>query len=309
MRAVINAALPIFALILTGYLCGRLNVLGDRGVDTLNRFAVYLALPALLFRAMTRITFEQFNQLGFALSFAAGIIVPFSIAFLLARRRKYRVSQASIEALDASYANVGFMGIPLCLLVFGESSIPASVIATLFTACLLFAVAIMVIESDLQQASNVSLRIRNLGVSLARNPLLVAPAAGLAIGMAGLSLPTAFDQFVAVLGGAASPVALVCVGLFLAQERTFGSPKVVAILVALKLLVQPAVTGLLAFYVFKMPAVWSHSAVLLSALPIGSGPFVLATLYGLEGRVTSGAILVSHLCSIVTVSLLVAWLG
>jgi malonate transporter and related proteins len=309
MQAVINAALPIFALILTGYLCGRLNVLGDRGIDSLNRFAVYLALPALLFRAMTRITFEQFSQLGFALSFAAGIIVPFSIAFLLSRRRKHRVSQASIEALDASYANVGFMGIPLCLLVFGESSIPASVIATLFTACLLFAVAIMVIESDLQQASNISLRIRNLGLSLARNPLLVAPAAGLAIGMAGLSLPGAFDQFVAVLGGAASPVALVCVGLFLAQERTVGSPKAVAILVALKLLVQPGVTGLLAFYVFKMPPVWSHSAVLLSALPIGSGPFVLATLYGLEGRVTSGAILVSHLCSVVTVSLLVAWLG
>jgi malonate transporter len=68
--------------------------------------------------------------------------------------------------------------------------------------------------------------------------------------MAGLSLPAAFEQFVAVLGGAASPVALVCVGLFFAQERTVGSPKVVAILVALKLFVQPGVTGLLGFYVF-----------------------------------------------------------
>src|SRR5690242_5602023 len=201
------------------------------------------------------------------------------------------------------------MGIPLCLLVFGESSIPAAVIATLFTACLLFAVAIMAIESDLQRASSLRLTIRNLLVSLARNPLLVAPAAGLAIGMAELTMPAAFDQFVAVLGGAASPVALVCVGLFLAQERAVGSPEVVAKLVVLKLVVQPVVTGLLAFYAFQMPAEWSHSAVLLSALPIGSGPFVLATLYRLEGRVTSGAILVSHLCSVVTVSLLVAWLG
>jgi malonate transporter and related proteins len=167
----------------------------------------------------------------------------------------------------------------------------------------------MAIESDLQRASSLRLTIRNLLVSLARNPLLVAPAAGLAIGMAGLTLPAAFDQFVAVLGGAASPVALVCVGLFLAQERAVGSPDVVTKLVVLKLVVQPVVTGLLAFYAFQMPAVWSHSAVLLSALPIGSGPFVLATLYRLEGRVTSGAILVSHLCSVVTVSLLVAWLG
>jgi malonate transporter and related proteins len=73
MQAVINAALPIFALILTGYSCGRLNVLGGQAIDALNRFAVYLALPALLFRAMTRITLDQLSQTGFAAAFAAGI--------------------------------------------------------------------------------------------------------------------------------------------------------------------------------------------------------------------------------------------
>ena len=50
------------------------------------------------------------------------------------------------------------------------------------------------------------------------------------------------------------------------------------------------ITALLAFYVFRMPAVWSHSAVLLSALPIGSGPFVLANLYGLQANVTQSHI-------------------
>ncbi len=54
---------------------------------------------------------------------------------------------------------------------------------------------------------------------------------------------------------------------------------------------------------------WARAAVLLSALPIGSGPFTLAKLYGLQAGVTSGAILVSHLVSVFTVSALVAWLG
>ena len=309
MRAVVNAALPIFALIFTGYFCGRLKVLGDGAIDALNRFAVYLALPALLFRAMTRITFEPFSQAGFAVALAGGIAVPFLIAFLLARRRNCRVGQASIEGLDASYANVGFMGIPLCLLVFGESSVPAAVIATLFTASLLFAFAIVIIEIDLQRAKSLRRTIRNLLLSLARNPLLLGPAGGLGVGMAGLSLPAPMDQFAAVLAGAASPIALVCIGLFLARERMARNVNAVAVLVGLKLILQPAATGVLAFYVFQMPPVWSHSAVLLSALPIGSGPFVLATLYGLEANVTSGAILASHLCSVVTVSLLVAWLG
>jgi predicted permease len=60
---------------------------------------------------------------------------------------------------------------------------------------------------------------------------------------------------------------------------------------------------------FDVPKVWAYSAVLLSAMPIGSGPFTIAKLYRLEAGVTSGAILISHLLSVVTVSLLVAWLG
>jgi malonate transporter len=75
------------------------------------------------------------------------------------------------------------------------------------------------------------------------------------------------------------------------------------------LLFQPAVTALLAFYVLQAPPLWSRSAVLLSALPIGSGPFTIAKLYGINPGVTSGAILVSHVVSVATVSILVAYLG
>ncbi|MBV8913724.1 MAG: AEC family transporter [Acetobacteraceae bacterium] len=56
MHAVLNAALPIFALILTGFLCGRFGVLSAAATDSLNRFAIYLALPALMFQAMSRIS-------------------------------------------------------------------------------------------------------------------------------------------------------------------------------------------------------------------------------------------------------------
>ena len=72
-------------------------------------------------------------------------------------------------------------------------------------------------------------------------------------------MPTPFESFTTLLGGAASPVALVCIGLFLAQERVVSHDAVsIGILVAMKLILQPAVTALLAFYVFSMPPLWSH---------------------------------------------------
>ena len=310
MHAVLNAAMPIFALIFTGYLCGRFGVLSPAATDSLNRFAIYLALPALMFLAMSRITPGEAAQVGFALAFAGGIAITFALGFALSRWRGHRVATASIEALDASYSNVGFMGIPLCLLVFGADSLPAAVIATLFTASVLFLAAITIIEIDLHRGVSSWLTARKVGRALIRNPLLLAPLAGLAVGLSGLGLLDPVERFMSLLGGAASPCALVCIGLVLAQESVAASDAPsIGMLVGLKLLVQPAVTALLVFYVFHVPPAWSRPAVLLSALPIGSGPFTIAKLYGLQPGVTSGAILVSHVVSVVTVSVLVAFLA
>ena len=310
MNAVLNSALPIFALILTGFICGHFGVFDRTATDNLNRFAVYLALPSLMFIAMSKITPDQVRQVGFAAAFCGGFAATFAVGFALSRARGRRVANASIEGLDAGYSNVGFMGIPLCLLVFGQGSAPASIIATLFTACVLFLFAIVVIEIDLQKGASFWSTGAKVVSSLLSSPLLIAPVAGLCIGLSGLKVPAPFESFTTLLGGAASPTALVCIGLFLAQERVVSRDAVsIGVLVALKLIFQPAVTALLAFYVFSMPPLWSHSAVLLSALPIGSGPFTIAKLYGLEAGVTSGAILASHVFAVFTVSLLVAWLS
>ena len=310
MHAVLNAALPIFALIFTGYVCGRCQILSPAATDSLNRFAVYLALPALMFLAMSRITPDQAAQVGFALAFAGSIAITFALGFALSRWRGHRVATASIEGLDASYSNVGFMGIPLCLLVFGADSLPAAIITTLFTACVLFLAAIAIIEIDVHRGASPWLTARKVGRALIGNPLLLGPVAGLAVGLSGRGLLDPVERFMSLLGGAASPCALVCIGLFLAQERVAArdAPSI-GLLVGLKLLVQPAVTALLVFYVFHVPPAWSRPAVLLSALPIGSGPFTIAKLYGLQPGVTSGAILVSHVVSVLTVSILVAYLA
>ncbi|MGJ5086726.1 AEC family transporter [Bradyrhizobium sp. HKCCYLRH1065] len=310
MQAVLNSALPIFALILTGFLCGWFGVFDRTATDNLNRFAVYLALPALIFTAMSKIGVEQVSQFGFIGAFCGGIAATSATGFVISRLRGRRVANAGIEGLDAGYSNVGFMGIPMCLLVFGPDSAPASIIATLFTACVLFLFAIVVVEMDLQKGATLGATVAKVARSLLTSPLFIAPVAGLAVGLSGFSLPAPFLSFTTLLGGAASPAALVCIGLFLAQERVATRDATsIVILVSLKLVMQPAVTALLAFHVFSMPPLWSHSAVILSALPIGSGPFTIAKLYGLEAGVTSGSILVSHIFAVLTVSLLVAWLA
>ena len=112
------------------------------------------------------------------------------------------------------------------------------------------------------------------------------------------------------------------IGLFLAQNRSIGADgrsgahhqtrvdvATILAIVALKILVQPLVTGVLVFAVFDLPRPWSTAALLLSALPIGTGPFMLAKLYDREAAVISRAILLSTVVSLLTTSLLVAWMA
>jgi predicted permease len=314
MDTVFNAVLPIFALILAGFLCAKRRILDASATDALNKFVVWLALPALLFQAMAGITWPSLDHPGFVAAFGGGAAATFAASFLLGSNRPARrLADRSIEGLDASYANAGFMGIPLCLAAFGPASLVPAIIATILTACVLFAGAIILIETDLGETPHLTATIRKVCRSLVRNPLLVSPALGLAVAVlhaqCGTALPSPALEFTKLLGAAASPCALVAIGLFLAQSQAARETGVIIRLVALKLLVQPAITFVLAFRVFDMPALWSHTALLISALPIGTGPFMLAKLYNREAAVTSRAILVSTVISLVTVSVLVAVLA
>jgi malonate transporter len=309
MNAVVTAALPVFALILTGWLAARWRVLGPGATDALNRYVVYLSLPALLFRAMTQVDLKHMAHWGFVGAFAGGIAITFLASFLPPKRAPHALTDRSIEGLAASYANAGYMGIPLCLALFGAESLAPATITTLLTASVLFGFAIALIEFDRQQTPNLPATLLKVGRALVRNPLMVAPVLGLAWAATGWTLPEGVDRYVSLLGASASPCALVTIGLFLAQTETSSAGPGVLRLVTGKLLLQPAVTAVLAFYVFSMPPLWAWTAVLMSALPIGTGPFMLAKLYGRDARVTSRAILVSTVASVLTVSLLVAWIS
>jgi predicted permease len=324
MKLVVEAVLPLFALILAGYVCGWRGLFGAGATDALNLFVVWLALPALLFQALAEAHWSELARPEFVAAVALGMLATFVPWVVLARRRGKPLPDASIEALAASYPNTGFMGIPLCLAVFGRAGLQPAIIATILTACLLFGLSLALIEIGLSAARGGATLLSGFAkaaATLARNPLLVAPALGALFAIAHIPRPAPLTRFLSLLGGAASPCALVTIGLFLAQNRGIADdaragaqrrarPDVVILaIVALKMLVQPLVTGVLVFAVFDLPRPWSIAALLLSALPIGTGPFMLAKLYDREAAVTSRAILLSTVVSLVTTSALVAWIA
>lgn len=112
-------------------------------------------------------------------------------------------------------------------------------------------------------------------------------------------------------GAAASRCALVTLGLFLAESRTttWVSARTVGTLVVVKLMVQPMLAWWLAAVVFGMSRESTHAAVLLAALPTGTGPFMVAEYYRRDASLTSRVVLFTTLASIVTLTLYLALIG
>lgn len=126
---------------------------------------------------------------------------------------------------------------------------------------------------------------------------------------AGIQIPETLDTYLKLLGGAASPCALVALGLFLADNsgrQPRAGTRVQNNLVALKLIAQPAITWVIAVPVLRLPSEMAHIAVLLAALPTGTGPFMLAEFYEREALLTSRVVLITTVLSIGTLSLYLA---
>ena len=72
-------------------------------------------------------------------------------AFTLAYRllQKQPLVDASTDALGASYANTGYVGIPLCMLVLGDEALQPAMVASIIVVCVLFAIALACVETGL----------------------------------------------------------------------------------------------------------------------------------------------------------------
>lgn len=302
MSSVLNVLLPIFALILVGFICRRTNRLGPTAASEINRMVVWLCLPALLFTSTATATWEQIWHPGFVATFTLGTLAMFFITLALRWKKAGHFTDASIDALSASYANTGYIGIPLCVMVLGGSGLEPALIASLLVVCVLFGLALVCIEVGLQSEAQVHRIVFKVLVALAKNPLVISPILGACWAMTGAPLPAPASKFLSLLGAATTPCALISLGLFLAQKQQ-GPREGTSLLVLIKLVAHPLLTWFLAYKVFHLPPLWAHSALLLSALPTGTGPFMLAEYYKREASVVSSTILISTLGSLVTLSI------
>jgi len=305
LQAVIDIALPFFALIFVGYGAGRSRLFGSGALVGLNTFAFFFALPALLVVKVSEAptaTTEAFRLMG--AYYGAGLMV-YATAFTLGRRWfGGSTAVGALQGLAATYSNVGFVGLPLVVLAFGaDAALPAVIIVIADTAVMM-GIATALIESDRGGHGGLATMLGGI----ARNPIIVAAIAGIGMNIGRLHLPGPVLAFGNLLADAAAPCALFALGATLAGRPLRQGAAETAFLTALKLFVHPALVAGAALWLLDLSPLWTAVAIVQASLPIAANVYVLAQRYDTHAGQVSTAILVSTAAAVVTVSAVLAWL-
>jgi len=302
MTPILNVVLPVFGIIAAGYACGRFRVLGVGSSEALNAFVYWVALPALLFHAMAKAPVDAILDASFLGAYMGAQIIVWAVAMIAHQAlKKGNLAESGLFGLNGIYGNTGYMGIPLAAIAYGEASFIPTMITVVVNTAFVIGGGVVIIEIALNKGSGAAAVARFMK-ALLKSPIIMAPFVGIAWSAFGLGLWTPVDTFLGIIGPAAGPCALFAIGLFLVGKPVADGIGEVAWMTVLKLVVNPLVAWLLILTVFPMEPLWAAVCILMSALPIGAGSFVLASQYGVYTARTSSATLITTVLAIVSLS-------
>jgi len=277
-----------------GYLAARFKLLPDTASEVLSRFVFVIALPALIFTSLTRISVAEFFNWHYIGALGGGMLAMFAIGMIVARTAfKGSLTATALHGLTAMYSSTAYIGLPLILTIYGDAARVPGIIGAIITGLVFAPLAIVLVEVDRGRNGNAHFMAPLLTV-LSRPPV-IAVALGLAVSASGVAVPVPVNAFFALLGGAFVPCALFAAGI--------------SWLVCAKLVLHPLITWWLAFHVFELDRLFATVAVIQAALPSGVPVFVLAQQYKTFITRSSAAIAISTALSVITVSALFVLLG
>lgn len=302
--------LPVFAIILAGYGGARFNVIPSSAHQALNQFVACFALPAMLFHIIATTDWETMWDMNFVIASLLGSGIVFAAGALVGRLRGLPVTDMAIDSLNASFANATYMGLPLFLLAIGAQSMPYVIIGGTVTLTILLISSVLMIEWSQHHHLGAGHALGKALIGVIRNPIITCSLLGVLWWMTGWKLPDAIGRSTQILGMAASPTALFSIGLFLAERPLIESVanRFVLGLSAIKLILHPAITAIIAWPILGMGQFTGTVVVMMAALPTGTGPFMISAFYARDNKVTSGTILVSTLVSAISISAILSLL-
>ena len=288
----LNVLVPVFALVVIGYLFGPRLQLETR---TLTRLAYFILTPAFVFNILSRTKIEAElagRMIGFITAVYVGSIV---IAFVVARLLRRSPAMTAAYVMIAAFGNVGNFGLPI--IQFAEGPEALGIATVYFLANLVLAFVVCVTAANFSRGPSLA-----MAGQVFRTPALLALVPALLVNWADITLPEVLVRPLDLLSGAMIPTMLIVLG---AQLAAAGLPKFGLDLLlssAIRLLSGPLIAFAIVGW-FALPELERNVGILQSSMPTA----VLVSIIAMENKLlpefVTATVLFSNLVSILTLAI------
>ena len=307
MVAILLKTLPFFAIIGLGFWAGRTKFFSAEATAFLTKFVFYFPLSAMLFRFASNLSLAEIFEPQFVAAYLLASFALYAVVITVAKARGLSWVEGAMEAHAGVSGNTGFLGVPMLVMLLGQAA-AGPVMMVLTIDMVVFSSLITLIITGAKEGQLRLYTLTALGRGLLANPMIVSIVLGFIWSGLALPLPDVVNEFMGLLGAAATPCALFAIGASLAGRRADRLVLAGWISVA-KLVIHPALVACTALLIFTVDPFAAGVMIAASSLPVAGNVFILAQHYGVAPQRVSTAILISTALSVMTVTVVIALIG
>ena len=308
---VASSLLPVVLLIGIGFAAGRLKLIRGEAVRDLSNLVFLVLVQALLFRTMATADLARLDLRSVALYYIVAGAMFFALLFI-----RGLTSRSAVLALAAIFSNTLMIGVPLVQLAYGQAGLVHLFTLISMHALILLTLATVVLELLVarEQAAAGQGPRRHIAATVAQavknavlHPVPLPIIAGFLYSLTGWGLHPVVERPLKLLGDAFGPVALVLVGVTLAQTAIGPHLRGALVISVLKTILHPLLMwgagralGLTGLPLAVM--------VVAAALPVGANVFLFSQRYKEAEDLVTASVAVSTLMAVGTVSVVMGLL-
>ena len=296
-----NVTIPIFLVMVVGYVLRRGGMLDDHFVKVANRFNFSVTLPVLLFRDISGVDIRAVFDLKYVLFCAGASTVCFWVIWggtkLFLKEKSMR--GAFVQASFRSSAAV--MGLALIENIYGASAMGPLMIIGAVPLYNIFAVVVLTFEGGQAAQENRAEKIREACVNIVKNPIIIAILAGLLAALSGITFPVIVNKTVNSVAQMATPLALVAIGAGFEGRSALAKMKPTLAASMIKLVIQPLVFVPLAVLAGFTGEKLIGILIMLAA-PATPSCYIMAKNMGNDGELTASVVVATTLLAAFTLT-------
>ncbi len=297
----LNATVPVFLVIIIGYLLRRINLLNEPFCTVANRFNFTVTLPALLFYDIATANIREGFLLSYVLYCAGATTVSFFLIWGFARLFLKDRSMVGAFVQASFRGSAAVLGIAFIQNIYGSAGMAPLMIVSCVPLFNIYSVIVLTFEGQTAKPKRDFSVLRLAVLNICKNPIILAILAGMLVSLSGITLPQIALKTVKNFANLATPLALIVIGATFEGTKALAKLKPALVATWIKLVLQPALflpIGIALGFNNKLLI----AALVMLAAPTTPSCYIMAKNMNNDAVLTTSIVVLTTLLSSVTLT-------